>query len=68
MHNIASIIGMLLRDIIVYFSNEYIDYYIVDNYYIYKTKLPFSFSIGKYKFITAKDYYKMKSNDLVKHC
>lgn len=60
MKYIKNFIGMLVRDVVVYLSNDYVEYYYEDNTFIYKTFLPYSFTIGMYKFLKEDDYSKQK--------
>jgi len=55
---IKNLIGSLIRDIVVCYSKDFVEWYYKDGFCIYKTILPFSFSIGKYKFLKSNDYIK----------
>lgn len=57
MKTLKNLIGSLIRDIIVCCSSDFVEYRIEDNIWIYKSILPFSISIGKYKFLAKDAFY-----------
>lgn len=56
MHYILNILGSIIRDILLQFDGEFVDYAYIEGKYIYKSILPFSFSIGDYLFLTKQDF------------
>ena len=56
MNCILNFIGSILRDILLMFDKDYIEYTYINNKYIYKSFLPFSFRLGNYVFLTEKDF------------
>lgn len=56
MHYILNILGSIVRDILLQFDDDFVDYTYIEGKYIYKSILPFSFSIGDYIFLTKQDF------------
>lgn len=56
MHYILNILGSIVRDILLQFDGDFVDYTYIEGKYIYKSILPFSFSIGDYIFLTKQDF------------
>ena len=63
---LENLIGMLIRDIVVYHSGEFVEYFYYNGLYTYLFPWNFSFSIGRYTFLKKEDYTKEKINNLVK--
>ena len=63
---IKNLIGMLIRDIVVSHSGEFVEYFYYNGLYTYLFPWNFSFSIGRYTFLKKEDYTKEKINNLVK--
>jgi hypothetical protein len=59
-----NIIGELIRDMVVFCSKDFIEWFTSKGMFVYKFPLPISFSIGMYKFLKSDDYYKEKANNL----
>ena len=62
MNSILNFIGGLYRDFIVYLSGDFIEYTIKNHYFVYKSIIPISFTIGKYKFLKESDFYNLFNN------
>ena len=56
MNYILNILGSIVRDILLQFDDDFVDYAYIQGKYIYKSILPFSFSIGDYIFLTKQDF------------
>ena len=56
MRYILNILGSIVRDILLQFDDDFVDYTYIEGKYIYKSILPFSFSIGDYIFLTKQDF------------
>ena len=53
---IKNLIALLLRDIIVLGSGDFIEYTVERNVLVYKSWLPFNISIGNYVFLSKKSF------------
>lgn len=58
MKYLKNIIGALLRDIVISYNNNFVEYVVKKGFLIYKSWLPFNISIGKYMFLTKKTFDK----------
>lgn len=56
MNLIKNILGSIVRDILLQFDDDFVDYVYIEGKYVYKSFLPFSFSIGDYIFLTKRDF------------
>ena len=65
MWKIKNFIGMLVRDIVVYHSGEFVEYFYDGGFYTYKFPWDFSFELGFYRFLKKEDYVKEKIKNLV---
>ena len=65
MWKIKNFIGMLVRDIVVYHSGEFVEYFYDNGFYTYRFPWDFSFELGCYRFLKKEDYVKEKIKNLV---
>ena len=63
---IINFIGSLIRDIIVQFQGEEVEYRISNGKFVYKSWIPKIFSIGQYVFLPKKDFYNFLLNNFNK--
>lgn len=54
---ILNFIGSLVRDAVVQFCRDIVEYRIDKDKFVYKSWIPFSFSIGRYVFLPDKEFY-----------
>lgn len=59
---LSNIIGSLLRDIIVYTSNDFVEYQVEDNTLTYKSWIPFTIKLGNYRFLPKKAFNSILNN------
>lgn len=62
MDKIINFIGSLYKDFIVYIGKNFVEYSIKNGYFVYKSRIPINITIGRYKFLKEKDFYRLFSD------
>ena len=61
-----NLLGMLIRDAVVYLSTDNVQYIVKENTFIYEWKLRYNLTAGKYQFINSNEFEKL--SNMVKQC